>query len=86
MTIESNNHNLKFTYYKTGADWPGNGDYMVKAGNVFIGHVKKAPGGWTAFNTDNVESAYRVGPRQYAAEHLAVKAGLLDGNYNAITK
>ena len=79
MTLNTRNHNLNFIYQIRD-----HGEYAVYIDNKCIGVVKKSPGGWQTLDENNREASYRKGPREYAAEHLAMEAGLLDGNYNAI--
>tara|TARA_Y100000310_G_scaffold268704_1_gene281428 strand:+ start:206 stop:487 length:282 start_codon:yes stop_codon:yes gene_type:complete len=83
-----NDHNLIFTFLGTKGDYDVSVSVPVPETSFHrsfdIGSVKKAPGGWTGFDLANDEVTYRTGPRHHAAEALAVNAGFLDGNYNAI--
>ncbi len=82
-----NNHSIKFSYTNAGPARRMNGqhgDYFVLADSKQIGIIRKAPGGWHILDNEDRNANYRTGPRDYAAQHIAFLAGLLDGNYNAI--
>lgn len=78
--VNFNNHNLKFTYTQS----VGVERQIVYANGQQIGLIRKVLGGWVSFDDQGNEGTFRTGPRKYIAEYIAFKAGLLDGNYNAI--
>lgn len=83
MTFIFNNHSIKFTFKNAGTE----GDYFVLADGKTIGIVQKIQKNvWDAVDNDGAFVATRIGTgsRIAAGETLAVEAGLLDGNYNAI--
>lgn len=70
---------MEFTFKKFAAG------YSVHLYGMYVGAVTKENGGWAGYLPGETSHAtWRTGgaARQHAAESLAYKAGLVDGDYN----
>lgn len=83
MTKQTGNHDIRFEYPQTAST--DNSWFLVYANDQHVGYIEKVYNGWNLFDTDGRFKPICKGLRQYAAEHLAFWAGLLDADYNEST-
>lgn len=83
MTRQTGNHDIKFDYVRGTSTDPNL--HVVHANGQFVGYLLKTYNSWRLFDLTGEHSPICLSPRQYAAEHLAFWAGLLDADYNEPT-